>query len=48
VVAGLVADGETLVSGASHVDRGYARFDHALRCLGADVRRVSLPDPSYG
>ena len=48
VVAGLIAEGETLVTGAAHIDRGYARFDHALRGLGADVRRVTLPDPSYG
>jgi UDP-N-acetylglucosamine 1-carboxyvinyltransferase len=40
VLAGLVADGETLVHRTDHVDRGYDRFDHALRTLGADVRRV--------
>jgi UDP-N-acetylglucosamine 1-carboxyvinyltransferase len=44
VLAGLVADGETLVHRTDHVDRGYDRFDHALRSLGADVRRVEQPD----
>ena len=34
VLAGLVADGVTTVSGAHHVDRGYAGFDEALRGLG--------------
>jgi UDP-N-acetylglucosamine 1-carboxyvinyltransferase len=39
VLAGLTADGETIVHEAQHIDRGYDRFDHALRTLGADVRR---------
>ncbi len=39
VVAGLVAEGETLVSGVHHIDRGYPRFEQALRALGADVQR---------
>jgi UDP-N-acetylglucosamine 1-carboxyvinyltransferase len=39
VIAGLVADGVTTVSGAHHVDRGYAGFDEAMQGLGADVTR---------
>lgn len=39
VIAGLVAEGETLVSGVHHIDRGYPRFEVALRSLGADVTR---------
>jgi UDP-N-acetylglucosamine 1-carboxyvinyltransferase len=39
VIAGLVADGETTVSRAHHIDRGYAGFAEALRALGADVTR---------
>jgi UDP-N-acetylglucosamine 1-carboxyvinyltransferase len=39
VIAGLVADGETTVSRAHHIDRGYAGFAEALRGLGADVTR---------
>lgn len=39
VMAGLVAEGETLVSGVHHIDRGYPRFEEALRALGADVTR---------
>jgi UDP-N-acetylglucosamine 1-carboxyvinyltransferase len=39
VIAGLVADGETTVSRAYHIDRGYAGFAEALRRLGADVTR---------
>jgi len=39
VLAGLVADGETVVSGAAHVDRGYEDLAGALCSLGAHVRR---------
>jgi UDP-N-acetylglucosamine 1-carboxyvinyltransferase len=44
VVAGLVADGETVVSGARHIDRGYCRMDQALCSLGALVSRVEHAD----
>jgi len=40
VVAGLVAEGETIVSGAHHVDRGYEDMVGKLTALGADVRRA--------
>jgi len=39
VIAGLVAEGVTTVSGAHHVDRGYAGFAAAMQGLGADVTR---------
>ena len=41
VLAGLVADGETVVSDVHHIDRGYERFVAKLTALGADVRRES-------
>jgi UDP-N-acetylglucosamine 1-carboxyvinyltransferase len=41
VLAGLVADGETVVGDAFHVDRGYERFAEKLAALGADVSRAS-------
>jgi UDP-N-acetylglucosamine 1-carboxyvinyltransferase len=41
VLAGLVADGETAVGDAHHVDRGYERFADKLAALGADVSRAS-------
>jgi UDP-N-acetylglucosamine 1-carboxyvinyltransferase len=41
VLAGLVADGETEVSGVEHIDRGYENFHGRLRALGADVTRVT-------
>jgi UDP-N-acetylglucosamine 1-carboxyvinyltransferase len=39
VLAGLVADGETVVRDVHHIDRGYAHFVERLRGLGADVER---------
>ena len=42
VLAGLVAQGETLVHGVDHLDRGYVRFDEVLAGLGADVERIPV------
>ena len=39
VLAALVADGETTVDGAFHIDRGYPNFAEDLRNLGANVTR---------
>jgi UDP-N-acetylglucosamine 1-carboxyvinyltransferase len=41
VVAGLVAEGSTVVAEPRHIDRGYADFAGRLRSLGADVERVA-------
>jgi UDP-N-acetylglucosamine 1-carboxyvinyltransferase len=40
VLAGLVADGETVVADAHHVDRGYEDLAGKLASLGAKVIRV--------
>ncbi len=40
VIAGLVAEGETLVDRIYHLDRGYDRMEAKLRGLGADIERV--------
>ncbi|MBQ6465277.1 MAG: UDP-N-acetylglucosamine 1-carboxyvinyltransferase [Oscillospiraceae bacterium] len=37
IVAGLSAEGETLLFDEGHITRGYERFDARLRALGADV-----------
>jgi UDP-N-acetylglucosamine 1-carboxyvinyltransferase len=39
VLAGLVAEGETIISDAHHVDRGYEDFAKKLSSLGAKVSR---------
>jgi UDP-N-acetylglucosamine 1-carboxyvinyltransferase len=41
VVAGLVAQGETLVDRIYHLDRGYDAIEQKLAALGARIRRVS-------
>ena len=41
VLAGLVADGETVVHDARHIDRGYPDLAGKLRALGGDVTRRS-------
>ena len=41
VIAGLVADGETMVDRIYHLDRGYDRIEAKLRGLGADISRVT-------
>ncbi len=41
VLAGLVAQGETLIDRIYHIDRGYERIEAKLQRLGADVRRVA-------
>jgi len=40
VLAGLAAEGETLVDRVYHVDRGYERIEEKLGQLGASIRRV--------
>lgn len=40
VIAGLVAQGETLIERIYHLDRGYEHLDQKLSALGARVRRV--------
>ncbi|MEZ5234623.1 MAG: UDP-N-acetylglucosamine 1-carboxyvinyltransferase [Acidimicrobiales bacterium] len=42
-VAGLRAQGETVVADAQHIDRGYERFVEKLRGVGADIERKALP-----
>jgi UDP-N-acetylglucosamine 1-carboxyvinyltransferase len=39
VIAGLVADGETVVDRIYHLDRGYDRMEAKLREIGADIER---------
>jgi UDP-N-acetylglucosamine 1-carboxyvinyltransferase len=40
VIAGLAADGKTIIQGLHHLDRGYDRLDTKLRQLGARIERV--------
>jgi len=40
VLAGLVADGETVVERIYHIDRGYENIEEKLAGLGARIRRI--------
>ena len=40
VLAGLVAEGETVVERIYHIDRGYECIEEKLQQLGARIRRV--------
>jgi UDP-N-acetylglucosamine 1-carboxyvinyltransferase len=41
LIAGLAADGITLLQRVYHIDRGYERIEEKLRGLDADVERIS-------
>ena len=40
VLAGLAAQGETVVSRVYHLDRGYEFIEEKLKAVGADVERI--------
>ena len=41
VLAGLVAEGSTIIDRIYHIDRGYERIEETLKMLGADIERIS-------
>ncbi|MDO9486899.1 MAG: UDP-N-acetylglucosamine 1-carboxyvinyltransferase, partial [Sphingomonadaceae bacterium] len=41
VLAGLAAEGETVVNRVYHLDRGYERLEEKLSAVGADIERIS-------
>lgn len=43
VIAGLVAEGSTVVDRIYHIDRGYEHIEDKLRGLGAQIERVNAP-----
>lgn len=40
VLAALVAEGESVVHNAYHIDRGYERVEEKIRALGANIERI--------
>jgi UDP-N-acetylglucosamine 1-carboxyvinyltransferase len=40
VLAGLVAEGETIIERVYHIDRGYEKIESKLRAVGAEIERV--------
>ncbi|MGK7884789.1 MAG: UDP-N-acetylglucosamine 1-carboxyvinyltransferase [Crocosphaera sp.] len=47
VLAGLAAQGKTIVQGLHHLDRGYDNLEGKLRKLGANIRRVHGVDQPH-
>lgn len=45
ILAALIADGETEITGLHHIDRGYIDIEEKFRALGADLFRVADPAP---
>jgi UDP-N-acetylglucosamine 1-carboxyvinyltransferase len=44
VVASLAAEGTTEIGGLQFVDRGYPRMEEKLAAMGADIKRVEVPE----
>jgi UDP-N-acetylglucosamine 1-carboxyvinyltransferase len=43
VLAGLIANDETLIDRVYHIDRGYEKIEAKLRAVGADIERITSP-----
>ena len=41
ILAGLAAEGETVVSRVYHLDRGYEKVEEKLRACGAQIERIT-------
>ncbi|MBQ7071444.1 MAG: UDP-N-acetylglucosamine 1-carboxyvinyltransferase [Ruminococcus sp.] len=46
VIAGLAAKGVTEIDNIHYIERGYEKIDEKLRGLGADIKRVHIPEAS--
>lgn len=44
ILAGLVAEGETIVSRVYHLDRGYERLEEKFKAVGANIERIKEND----
>lgn len=45
IIAGLVANGVTEIDNIEYIERGYENIVEKLQSLGADIKRISKPDP---
>ena len=44
VLAGLIAEGETIVNRIYHLDRGYEKLEEKLKAVGANIERIKSSD----
>ena len=42
IMAGLIAQGKTVIDNIYQIDRGYERIEERLQKLGADIKRVKI------
>jgi len=43
VLAGLIANGETVIDRVYHIDRGYEKIEAKLLAVGAEIERLRAP-----
>ena len=48
VIAGLAAEGTTEIEDIYHVERGYEHIEDKLRSLGANIKKITIPDNVIG
>jgi UDP-N-acetylglucosamine 1-carboxyvinyltransferase len=46
-IAALAAEGESVLTGLQHLDRGYEGFDFKIRQLGGKIERVTVDSPVH-
>jgi len=46
VLAGLIANGETIINDMEHLDRGYEKIEEKLKTLGAHIERLPEEESS--
>lgn len=44
LIAGLAAEGTTEIEDIEHIERGYENYVEKLTALGADIKKVRIPD----
>jgi UDP-N-acetylglucosamine 1-carboxyvinyltransferase len=42
LIAGMIAEGETILENVSHIERGYESFAAGLRSIGAKIEKNNL------
>jgi UDP-N-acetylglucosamine 1-carboxyvinyltransferase len=43
VLAGLIANGDTVIDRVYHIDRGYEKIEAKLSAVGAEIERIRTP-----
>ena len=44
IIAGLAADGITEIENIHYIERGYEGIERKLKALGADIKKIVVPD----